>query len=621
MSDAGCRGLLLEAERFDRLGGWVLDTQFAHEMGSAYIMAHGLGFPVEDAETAAVIPESGIWRVWVRAKDWVPGAEPSGSLHPGAFEVHIGGHVLPVAFGADGCDWHWVNAGAVELDAGSTPVALHDLTGFEGRCDAIYLTLGSDVPPEPDGEGAPAWRKQLLGIAEQPIEGGAFDVIVVGGGCPGASAALVSAENGAKTLLIQNRPMIGGNAAAEVGLEPRGAITPYTKRLLERMADDDLAAQSILEESPNLTLVLDEEVFNVEMNGDAIAAVLVRNLVSGAETRYTATEFIDATGKAALALLAGAETMEGCEPKSAYGESLAPDAASDMHHGNTILFHTIVHEHPVDFPEVSWALDVALDFDDLSGQMGAIGEENQPGPCGCCSPRGPVDFSPANIMNFPATHFWEYGQWLDMYNGNEELVRDHLMRALYGTLANVRAANPEEHAGLAFEWMHHVPARGEYKRIKGDHVLTENEVREHVPHDDDIVFNDSAFCLHYPGDDYDFRLGNWVWDMRDMQPYWIPFGCLYSTNVANLLMAGKHISVSRVVGSNVKMSANGAQHGIAAGAAAALCAKHGWSPREMRDCHMDVLREAVAPYLEGAPAAPTPEQVEAILARMYGGSR
>lgn len=381
------RGVLLETEHFDDLGGWVLDTQFARDMGSAYVLAHGLGMPVEDANTTVAIPEGGEWRIWVRAKDWVPGAEPSGPEHPGAFQIGIGDYLFPGALGVDGLDWHWANLGSIELKAGPTSVTLHDLTGFDGRCDAIYLTQGDDVPPEPDDDGALEWRKQLLGIADEPIDGGAFDVVVVGGGCPGASAALVSAEQGARTLLIQNRPMLGGNAAAEVGLEPRGAITPYTQRLLERMSDDSLAAQGILDEGPNLALVLDTEVYDVEMDGDRIVAVLARNLVSGIETRYAAKELIDATGNAMLALLAGAETMEGCEPKSTYGESLAPDSASDMHHGNTILFHTITHDHPVDFPDVPWALGVACDFDDLSGQMGAIGEENQPGPCGCCEPR------------------------------------------------------------------------------------------------------------------------------------------------------------------------------------------------------------------------------------------
>ena len=609
--------ILLETEQFDDLGGWVLDTQFAHEMGSAYLLAHGLGTPVADAATSFDVADAASYRLFVRTKDWVPEGLPLAEKHPGTFRVLLDGRPLDPVLGTDGKDWHWADLNEHHLKAGRHTLALHDLTGFEGRCDAIYLTAGNDVPPADVGPDMLAWRKRLLGIPEQPADNDRYDVIVVGGGCPGSSAAYVAAQQGARTLLIQNRPVLGGNASNEIGLEPRGEITPYTEKLLSRVEGGDLAAQQLLEAEPNATLLFDTEAYAVEKEGNRISAVLTRHLITGAETRFQADQFIDATGGAFLAILADAETMEGCEPKSAFGESLAPDEPSPMHHGNTILFHTVVRDEPVDFPDVPWALDVARDYADLSGQMGAIGDENQPGPC-ACGHRGPVDFSPENIMNFPATHFWEYGQWLDLYDGNEEKVRDRLMRALYGTLANVRAADPERYAGLTFEWMHHVPARGEYKRIKGDWILTENEVRQHTPHEDDIVRNDSAFCLHYPGDEYDFRLGNWIWDMRDMQPYWIPFGCLYSCNVENLLMAGKHISVSRVVGSNVKQSANGAQHGIAVGAAAALCCKEGITPREVRESRMDELREAVAPYIGGRAPSPTPEQARAIIAKMQG---
>lgn len=173
------------------------------------------------------------------------------------------------------------------------------------------------------------------------------------------------------------------------------------------------------------------------------------------------------------------------------------------------------------------------------------------------------------------------------------------MRALYSTLANVRAAHPKKHAGLEFEWMRIVPARGEYRRYVGDYAMNENEVRDHVLFDDSIVYNDQAFFLHYGGNDkYDFRLKSWIWDMRGSQPYALPFRCLYSADVPNLLCAGKHISVTRVVGTNVKMMANGAQHGIAAGCAAALCAKQGWTPREVAAGHMPELRAAVSIYTD-----------------------
>ena len=49
--------LLVEAESFDSHGGWKLDTQFIDEMGSPYLLAHGLGDAVDDASTTVISPD------------------------------------------------------------------------------------------------------------------------------------------------------------------------------------------------------------------------------------------------------------------------------------------------------------------------------------------------------------------------------------------------------------------------------------------------------------------------------------------------------------------------------------------------------------------------------------
>ncbi|WP_084350723.1 FAD-dependent oxidoreductase [Millisia brevis] len=208
-------------------------------------------------------------------------------------------------------------------------------------------------------------------------------------------------------------------------------------------------------------------------------------------------------------------------------------------------------------------------------------------------------------MKFPATHFWEYGQWLDPYTSGE-LVRDHLLRAIYGTFSNVKRMEPEQYANLRFDWVAFVAAQGEYRRYVGDYILTENDVRTHRRFPDAVVRNSGAFCLHYPGDPtYDFRLKNWVWDVRDERPYDIPFRCLYSVNVPNLMMAGKHISVTHVAGSNTKFMGNGGQHAIATAAAAYLCGKYDTDPRGIQRDHLDELRATVSDFIDpiGEPTA------------------
>lgn len=194
---------------------------------------------------------------------------------------------------------------------------------------------------------------------------------------------------------------------------------------------------------------------------------------------------------------------------------------------------------------------------------------------------------------FPGTHYWEYGQDMDLFTCGED-IRDHLLRALYGTMYNVKKAQPELHAKLEFDWVRFVPASGEYCRIIGDHIVNENEMREHESFEDAIVQQDGAICVHCMDDPkYDFRLTSWIWDVRDMKPYWLPFRSLYSKNISNLMMAGKQISVSRVVGCNTKLMANGAEHGVAVGCAASLCCQKGIFPRDINNEHMPELRKPV----------------------------
>ena len=139
---------------FTDRGGWIFDSQFEAEMGAPYLLAHGLGVPVADARTTVTLTTSGAYRVWVRTKDWVP------SHHPGRFTVTVGGHTFDHEFGATGRGWGWEAAGAVDLSAGECDIVLHDLTGFDGRCDAVFLSLDDAPPPDGAGPAARQWRRQ-----------------------------------------------------------------------------------------------------------------------------------------------------------------------------------------------------------------------------------------------------------------------------------------------------------------------------------------------------------------------------------------------------------------------------------------------------------------------------
>jgi len=567
--------ILVEAEAFEEPGGWLVDPQFMDIMGSSYLLAHGLGTPVKNARTQYPFTQGGIYHVWIRSKDWVP------SYHPGRFKVAINGHALPVEFGASAKNWTWESGGPVEIDKGLVTIELEDLTGFDGRCDAIFFTTDSDNrPPMEANEQMQAWRRTLRGLPKEPPKSEAFDLVVVGGGVAGCSATLAASRLGLKVAFIQNRPMLGGNGSSEIGITTRGQLSELVSELVRRGPDGAIQAESVLRAEKNVTLYLGWHVYGARKEGHTILSVDARHIATGQERRFPARMFVDTTGVGAVGFLAGAEFRLGREAANEFNESLAPKEADQMHHGNTIVFRTAFTKASSRFPPVPWALKVAGDYDNLGGQIAAPGKDNRSGPGAHPHRQGDQ-----------LTHYWEYGQWLDPI-ADAERIRDHLLCAIYGTFAN--AKRQEKNARLVLDYVGHVPAGGEARRLVGDYILTENDIRSGGRFKDIAAINTGHFCLHYPGKAYDFRLGDWKW--VEVKPYGIPFRCLYSRNIENLMMAGKHISVSHVAGSSTKTMLNGGQHGVAVGAAAYLCIKHNSSPRGVGKDRMSELQNIISGF-------------------------
>ncbi|MDE6175569.1 MAG: FAD-dependent oxidoreductase, partial [Duncaniella sp.] len=206
--------LWIETESFSDKGGWVVDQQFMDQMGSSYLMAHGMGIPVADAMTEVEIPESGLYTVYVRTFNWTsPWCKGEG---PGKFRIKVGGKQLPEMLGATGDRWEWQCAGKVRLQAGRREIALHDLTGFNGRCDAVYLTTESDVTLPDGGPALESMRRKALGLEGVEPEVRSYDLVVVGGGIAGMCAAVAAARGGMQVALVNDRPVLGGNNSSEV---------------------------------------------------------------------------------------------------------------------------------------------------------------------------------------------------------------------------------------------------------------------------------------------------------------------------------------------------------------------------------------------------------------------
>ena len=219
--------VLIEAEGFQHRGGWVLDQQFMDQMGSPIVLAHGLGKPVDDATTTVNFPAPGMYRVLVRTRDWVAPWEAPGA--PGRFQLLVDGEPLKTTFGVEGASWHWQDGGTVRIGDRETMLALHDLTGFDGRCDAILFTTDTQLAPPNEGDELALFRRELLNLPDEPEDAGQFDLVVVGGGIAGTCAAISAARLGCQVALVQNRPVLGGNNSSEVRVHLNGKINmePY----------------------------------------------------------------------------------------------------------------------------------------------------------------------------------------------------------------------------------------------------------------------------------------------------------------------------------------------------------------------------------------------------------
>jgi hypothetical protein len=588
---AGEEVVWIEAEQFQSHGGWTNDAQFIDQMGSPYLLAIGLGTPVEDAVTTVRLPQAGTYRLWVRAKDWVP------EHHPGLFQVSVGGRTIDRVFGGSGRrGWVWEDGGTHEL-SGDVELRLHDLTGYYARCDAVVLSRDLSWTPPDDPAANGALRERHGGVSRDVRDAGEFDVVVVGGGLAGCTAAVTAARLGAATVLIQNRPVLGGNASTEILVPPVG-VWPHRKRdpldpretgLVEeyRTEGNQTNAEAAVysarllrwvQAEPNLTLCLNTHATGVEMRrepGRAIAAVLTLDARSGRRSRLAGRVFLDCTGDAVVGVAAGAEYRHGKEPRAMYNEPWAPETPSTNTMGNTLKYASVDAGTPQAFAAPPWAKKFPTCESFSAGRHPFLGARTG--------------------------DQWmiELGGLGDTY-ADAEPIRDDLLRLIFGLWDHLKNHCPrvaETAANHRLAWVGHVAGKRESRRLVGDYVLTENDIRQQTLFPDRVAyggwclddhhsggfFHQGSFGIHYdrPGG-LDPCMG---------LPYSIPYRSLYSKNVDNLLMAGRDISVSHMALSNTRVMLTCAVIGQAAGTAAALSVQHGTTPRGVYEEHLEQLQQ------------------------------
>ena len=541
--------VLMEAEAFTVKGGWRVDPQFMQQMGSSFLLAHGGGRPVSDATSEITFPEPGTYRVWVRTRDWVP----THADKPGQFQVRVNGAELSPIFGTQSGAWQWQDGGTVALSGTNATVALHDLTGFDGRCDAIAFISGSDTPPPDAGLALATWRASVTGEASDPPQTNRFDCIVVGGGMAGCCASLAAARSGLKVALIHDRPVLGGNASQEIRVATRGEIRHSIVDEIDtfnlgnrdsRTVEADAGRAGVLQAETNLTLVLPWRAYAVGTNANGrIAHVDARHISTGERRRFAATTFIDCTGDGWIGYWAGAEFRTGREAASEFSEGRAPAAADKMTMGNSLMWSTTNTGSAVAFPSVpmsmAWATAVAGARADTGGDWN-----------------------------------WEYGMSLDTIQDAEE-IRDHLLRAIYGNFYNAKQS--PTNANLDFSFLPYIAGKRESRRLMGDYLITQPDVVNGVYFEDAVGTSTWGIDLHYETSTSYLS----TYTSTAVSKWYYPFRSLYSRNVPNLLMAGRCISVSHVGLGSPRVQNTTGQMGVAVGYAAAMCKQYSIEPRDI----------------------------------------
>ncbi len=563
---SAAESILIEAESFQDPGGWVLDTQFIDTMGSPYLLAHGLGKRVKNAKTTFTAPADGTYRVHVRTLNWVAKFHAEGA--PGIFQVLVDGQPLNISFGSTGKTWAWQYGGPVELTKGEHEIELQDSTGFDGRCDAIFLSTDFDLKPPNGSEVLSAWRREQLGLADTPTPRGDYDLVVVGGGYSGMGAAISAARMGCRVALIQNRPVLGGNGSSEVrvwamGLIRRG-IYPRIGEIIEEFADQatkspgraeefgDALKEQIVRAEGNIDLFLNHHAYQVEMEGDKIRAVLAFDTRTSEHSRFSGKLFADCTGHGTIGYLAEADW----------------DMTPRGRMGMSNMWAWAERDEPLEFPNTPWALDLTM-----------------------------KDFP------YPRDHhgqwFWESGFDRDPIR-DAEAIRDWNLRAVYGAFNAMKNRDGRsDHRNAELTWVAYIGGPRESRRLMGDIVLTQEDIVSKRIFPDGCVPSTWSIDLHYPKKQYSIKFPDnpfisiAVHDRRIDRTYGypVPYRCFYSRNIPNLFMAGRCISVTHEALGTTRVMKTCGMMGEVVGKASSICVARDCLPRDVYEQYLPDLKE------------------------------
>jgi len=433
-----------------------------------------------------------------------------------------------------------------------------------------------------------------------------FDAVVVGGGLAGVCAAVSAARLGCRVALVQDRPVLGGNSSSEIRVPIGGAANHQawareTGIMEELFLEDrfrnhrhagksspessttsmwDLILYETVKNEPNITLLLNTSARKVAMADKyRINSIVCDQLGTEKEFHIVGNIFIDCTGDGTIGFLAGAKFMMGREGRGKFNESLAPGKADKITMGNSLMFVARDMGRPVQFDAPKWAIDYSSE---KSLRL-----------------RHPHIRKNCDISG---GYWWIElgGDRLDIIRDNE-ILRDELLKHLLGLWDHMKNHGDHGAENYALEWIGMVPGKRESRRFMGDHILTENDIRQTAIFPDAVGYGGWIIDLHTVGG---LRAKNLppesvgsgslkAKDSREIPLFSIPYRCLYSKNIENLMFAGRDISATHVAFGTTRLMATCAILGQVTGTAAFFCKKFRVLPRDIHRRHVHELQQTL----------------------------
>lgn len=441
-----------------------------------------------------------------------------------------------------------------------------------------------------------------------------YDVLVIGGGMSGICAAIAAARHGARTAVVQDRSVYGGNASSETRMHISGASCHWGKKnaaetgiLMELQLENkylndnfnysiwDGVLWSKVKNCENLDSYMNTTMYQVQSDGRMIQSVLCYQMNTEINYKMTADIYIDATGNGTLGYFAGAEYAVGREAAAVFNEKDAPGVQDGETMGNTIYFCARDTGKPVKFIKPDWAYSFDESFFRHRYHGDIVVYHNAEDVVVLRPDEDYEDHADQLVEKYDVeSGYWWIelgGDWDDIIRQAED-IRYELYKCVYGVWDHIK--NGGDHGAENYElvWVGNVAGTRESRRLMGQYILTENDILENRFQEDAVAYGGWPMDEHTAGG---FAAkGEIPSKVRSFEGlYGIPYGCYCSRTIGNLMMAGRDISASKLAMGSARVMGTCAVGGQAAGTAAAMAVKRGCTPKEFGEKYIRKLRQAL----------------------------